>query len=289
MPTQSVVYCRAGTGGSVSSASMSGDSGSTVVLSGNVATASWAQYGSPCTATPNDGYAFDHWEYSSTESGNRTTAPDGSYSLSGMYLWAIFVEAPAGQDINLTAGHDYIVTSAGSVSSASLSGNVLTIANESKIDVIDLGAGTRGGGPVVLLVCAEGYASSPDFVMQGGGGGNMIDLYIKSNTSQSNVTVKIIDCSTGTTISTFTINSVSGNDTYVNFGQIEMPDGGIRIELYGADVFDGRVRMYHDLITEVSPDSFSASLQAYVWENYTVPSDTESLGFYLYWYNNGPK
>ena len=67
------------------------------------------------------------------------------------------------QDINLTAGHNYLVTSSDSVSSASLSGNVLTIANSGKIDVIDLGAGTRTDGPVVLLMTPDG----PQNVMGG--------------------------------------------------------------------------------------------------------------------------
>ena len=61
------------------------------------------------------------------------------------------------QDINLTAGHNYIVTSADSVESAELNGNVLTIANSGKIDVIDLGAGSRTDAPVVML-------STPDDV-----------------------------------------------------------------------------------------------------------------------------
>ena len=63
------------------------------------------------------------------------------------------------QNINLTAGHNYIVTSAGNVSSVTLSGNTLTITNDSSIDVIDLGTGSRTGGAIVLLISPEGVQS----------------------------------------------------------------------------------------------------------------------------------
>jgi len=69
------------------------------------------------------------------------------------------------QDIQLTAGHNYIVTSAENVDSATLDDNVLTISNTGKIDLMDLGAGSRSGGAIVLLV-------APDNVQYVGGGGS---------------------------------------------------------------------------------------------------------------------
>ena len=66
------------------------------------------------------------------------------------------------QDINLTAGHSYIVMSNDSAT-AKLVDTTMSIDNAGKIDVTDLGAGTRGDGPCVMLVSTDGpkYVASP--------------------------------------------------------------------------------------------------------------------------------
>lgn len=61
--------------------------------------------------------------------------------------------------ITLTNGHDYMVMTNGTISNPSLSGTTLTITSTSQFDLIDLGAGTRTGGPSVVIVSASGVTS----------------------------------------------------------------------------------------------------------------------------------
>lgn len=125
------------------------------------------------TATPTNDYVFDHWEFIGSASDDPQVIPEGTISDIYAYSWytpwnageghpsgypqirAVFEVSKASQEITLINGHNYIVTSAESVSSATLENNVLTIANTGKIDLMDLGAGSRSGGAIVMLVSPD--------------------------------------------------------------------------------------------------------------------------------------
>ena len=61
------------------------------------------------------------------------------------------------QNINLTAGHQYIVFTNGDVTDSSISNNVLTIENDSKFDLVDMGAGTDTEAKVTIVCKSDVY------------------------------------------------------------------------------------------------------------------------------------
>jgi len=61
------------------------------------------------------------------------------------------------QNINLTAGHSYLVFSESEITSSSITNNVLSIGNTGEMDLIDMGIGTDTTGEArVTLVCPSG-------------------------------------------------------------------------------------------------------------------------------------
>lgn len=158
------------------------------------------QYHQECIVSLMNKGVLVKWQYSTNGStwvdisnGDSFTYPTGTF-----YFKAILEEgAIVTQDIALVNGHNYIVTSADLVESAELNDNVLTIANTGKIDVIDLGAGNRADGPVVLL-------STPDGVQYVGGGEPVIET----------TTVKFYAVGNNSRDSTVYIKDGSGNILY---------------------------------------------------------------------------
>ena len=101
------------------------------------------------TAVPREGYKLSYFSYNgSPVTGNITNPGDTEIKI-----LAVFVKKS--QSIVLDAGHDYIVMSEDVIASAEVSGNTLAICNEGPIDVIDLGAGSRSGGPSVMIADSE--------------------------------------------------------------------------------------------------------------------------------------
>lgn len=61
--------------------------------------------------------------------------------------------------ITLMNGHDYMVMTSGTVSNPSLNGTTLTLTSSAQFDLIDLGIGSRSGGPSIVIVSASGVTS----------------------------------------------------------------------------------------------------------------------------------
>lgn len=68
------------------------------------------------------------------------------------------------QNINLTAGHSYLIFTEDEVAKSSVENNVLSIANSGEMDLVDMGMGTdTTGEPRVTIVCPSGVHNGKDY------------------------------------------------------------------------------------------------------------------------------